>query len=131
MLPFLPHYYLPQLMCAINGSHEATRRFSSLPRRPLPINTAKLPSLLLPGLSLSLALSPFPSSPSTKPFIVRPGVRGASPELVPRRPPTTTPVPLLAGDVPKPCPSLADPAVPSLHLVTRSSPFAVVCSSQG
>jgi hypothetical protein len=34
----------------------------------------------------------------------------------------------LAGDVPEPHPSLADPVVPSLRLVARSSPFAVVRS---
>jgi hypothetical protein len=34
----------------------------------------------------------------------------------------------LAGDVPEPRPSLADPVVPSLRLVARSSPFAVVRS---
>jgi hypothetical protein len=84
-----PRYSL-SFMNAIHGALKPWPAISSSPL-PLSINMAELLSspshsrtpFSTRALPLSLVLSPFPSSPSTKPFVtVVAGVRGASPEFV-------------------------------------------------
>jgi hypothetical protein len=68
-------------------------RFSSLPQRPLPIKSGRVSSSLPPrALPLSLALSPFPSSPSTEPS-TPPSVETRRSSCSPSASPDQTPCP--------------------------------------